>query len=50
MLLSQQGASSKLAALLERVARTGAELRDTTVRQPSLESLFLELTGRELRE
>ncbi len=50
VLLSQQGASSKLAALLDRVATTGAELRDTTVRQPSLESLFLELTGRELRE
>ncbi len=50
LLLAQRGASSRLAELLACVQRTGAEVRDTVVKQPNLESLFLELTGRELRE
>jgi hypothetical protein len=28
----------------------GAEVRETTMTQPSLESLFIKITGRELRE
>jgi ABC-2 type transport system ATP-binding protein len=48
--LSARGASARLADLLLRVQQSGAELRDTVVKQPNLESLFLELTGRELRQ
>jgi ABC-2 type transport system ATP-binding protein len=48
--IAARGASARLADLLLRVQQTGAELRDTVVRQPNLESLFLELTGRELRQ
>jgi ABC-2 type transport system ATP-binding protein len=50
LMLAQRGASGRLAELLACVQRSGAELRDTVVKQPNLESLFLELTGRELRE
>jgi len=39
-----------LAALLRRVAAAGCAIRDLEVRQPSLQSVFLHLTGRELRE
>jgi hypothetical protein len=28
----------------------GGEVRETTLTQPSLESLFIQLTGKELRE
>ena len=30
--------------------RAGGEIRSTTLSQPSLESLFIKLTGKELRE
>jgi len=43
-------ASRKLPALLAALAAAGAEVRETTMTQPSLESLFIKLTGRELRE
>ncbi len=39
-----------LAALLHRVAAAGCAVTDLEVRQPSLQSVFLHLTGRELRE
>jgi hypothetical protein len=29
---------------------TGADVRETTLTQPNLESLFIKLTGKELRE
>jgi ABC-2 type transport system ATP-binding protein len=48
--LAARGASARLADLLLRVQQSGAELRDTVVKQPNLETLFLELTGRELRQ
>ena len=35
---------------LRRAARGGADIRETCSRQPSLESLFIKLTGKELRE
>jgi ABC-2 type transport system ATP-binding protein len=41
---------SDLAALLARVAAAGCAVRDLEVRHPSLQSVFLHLTGRELRE
>jgi hypothetical protein len=39
-----------LAAVLRRVAAAGRSVVDLEVRQPSLQSVFLHLTGRELRE
>ena len=43
-------ASRRLPELLAAVAATGAQVRETTVTRPSLESLFIRLTGKELRE
>ncbi len=43
-------ASRRLPALFGALAQSGAEVRETTVIQPSLESLFIKLTGKELRE
>lgn len=39
-----------LASLVERVAKAGIELADLSVQKPTLESVFLKLTGRELRD
>ncbi len=43
-------ASRRLPEILNTVAGTGATVRETTVTRPSLESLFIRLTGKELRE
>jgi ABC-2 type transport system ATP-binding protein len=43
-------ASRRLPEILSTVAGTGAAVRETTVTRPSLESLFIRLTGKELRE
>jgi len=48
--LSVRQASSKLPTLLAALTRADSEVRDITVSQPSLESLFIKLTGKELRE
>jgi ABC-2 type transport system ATP-binding protein len=40
----------ELPALLDRVREAGGEVNDVEVRAPSLHSVFLHLTGRELRE
>ena len=37
-------------AVFAALASAGAEVRGTSLIQPSLESLFIKLTGRELRE
>jgi ABC-2 type transport system ATP-binding protein len=50
LLLSLPGASQKLPAIFGALADAGAEVRGTTLTQPSLESLFIKLTGKELRE
>ncbi|MGP8175119.1 MAG: AAA family ATPase [Terracidiphilus sp.] len=42
--------STLLAALLDDAARSGLSLVDVTIRRPNLESVFLHLTGRELRD
>ena len=39
-----------LAALVERLGKAGIELVDLSVQKPTLESVFLKLTGRELRD
>jgi ABC-2 type transport system ATP-binding protein len=43
-------ASRKLPELFAALAAAGAEVRETTMTQPSLQSLFIKLTGAELRE
>jgi ABC-2 type transport system ATP-binding protein len=41
---------TEIAALLEAAGRDGYELLDVTLHRPNLESVFLQLTGRELRD
>lgn len=48
--LSMADASTRLPRLYELLAAAGAEIRGTTLSQPNLESLFIKLTGKELRE
>jgi ABC-2 type transport system ATP-binding protein len=48
--LSLRDASARLASIFAALTRAGCEVRETTLRQPSLESLFIALTGKELRE
>ena len=48
--LALPDASRRLSAIFAALAETGAEVRGTTLSQPNLESLFLKLTGRELRD
>ncbi len=40
----------RLPSVLAALAAAGAEVRETRLTQPSLESLFIKLTGKELRE
>jgi ABC-2 type transport system ATP-binding protein len=42
--------SAEIASLLEDSAKAGLELVDVSLRKPNLESVFLHLTGRELRD
>jgi ABC-2 type transport system ATP-binding protein len=44
------GASRRLSAILAALTAAGADVRETTMTQPSLETLFIKLTGKELRE
>lgn len=48
--LAATDASGRLVRILNVLGAAGAEIRGATVRQPSLESLFIRLTGKELRE
>jgi ABC-2 type transport system ATP-binding protein len=41
---------TEIAGLLESATRDGFELLDVSLRRPNLESVFLQLTGRELRD
>ncbi len=41
---------TEIAELLEASAKAGLELLDVSLRKPNLESVFLQLTGRELRD
>jgi ABC-2 type transport system ATP-binding protein len=43
-------ASHRLPCLFAMLAQAGAEIRSVAISQPNLESLFLKLTGKELRE
>ena len=42
--------ATEIAGLLEAAAQAGHELADISLRKPNLESVFLHLTGRELRD
>jgi ABC-2 type transport system ATP-binding protein len=42
--------SAEIASLLDDSAKAGLELVDVSLRKPNLESVFLHLTGRELRD
>jgi ABC-2 type transport system ATP-binding protein len=48
--LEVAGASHRLPSIFGMLAKAGAEVREVTISQPNLESLFLKLTGKELRE
>ena len=48
--LSVKGATRRLPELFGVLTEAGCEVRETTLTQPSLESLFIKLTGKELRE
>jgi ABC-2 type transport system ATP-binding protein len=50
VMLAVEDASKRLPAIFKALGEAGAEVRETTLSQPSLESLFIKLTGRELRE
>jgi linearmycin/streptolysin S transport system ATP-binding protein len=50
LVLSVKEAPRTLPRLLEALSAAGADIRETTLSQPSLENLFIELTGKELRE
>jgi len=50
LILSVSEASRKLPAIFGALAEAKADVRGTALTQPSLESLFIRLTGKELRE
>ncbi len=43
-------ASKKMTQLLEEFFKEGISIDDVSIKQPNLESVFLKLTGKELRE
>jgi ABC-2 type transport system ATP-binding protein len=45
-----KGAASALPAVLETVEKTGSRLTDLSVNEPTLETVFINLTGKELRD
>ena len=50
LLLAVDGASRRLPELFGALTEIDCEVRETTMTQPNLESLFIKLTGKELRE
>ncbi len=50
LMLSLRGASQRLPDLFDAISGAGGEVKETTLTQPSLESLFIKLTGKELRD
>jgi len=48
--LAMPSASSRLSDVFDALRTAGAEVRETTLTRPNLESLFIKLTGKELRE
>ena len=50
LLIAAADASSKLPVIFRNLEKAGVEIRATTLKEPNLETLFIKLTGRELRE
>jgi ABC-2 type transport system ATP-binding protein len=50
LILALPEASRRLPAIFTALAAAGSDVRGTTLTQPSLESLFIKLTGKDLRE
>ncbi len=50
LILAAEGASRRLPAIFGALSSAGGDVRETTLKQPSLETLFIKLTGRELRK
>ena len=50
LILSVSGGTRRLPELFACVDQHGGDVRETTMTQPSLESLFIRMTGKELRE
>jgi len=50
LMFSVRDATRHLPRILETLTTSGAEIRETTLTRPSLESLFIKLTGEGLRE
>ena len=50
LVLEMENAGSRLPSLFEVVGQAGGTIRETTLHRPDLESLFIKLTGKELRE
>jgi ABC-2 type transport system ATP-binding protein len=48
--LAAPEASKKLSEIFRSLSAAGFEVRETTITQPSLESLFIKITGKEMRE
>ena len=48
--LAAPRASARLPEIFQALATAGADIRETTLTQPNLETLFIKLTGKELRE
>ncbi|MGH9671544.1 MAG: export ABC transporter ATP-binding protein, partial [Bryobacteraceae bacterium] len=48
--VSMPEASRRLPELFAALSACGADVRGTTITQPNLETLFIKLTGKELRE
>jgi linearmycin/streptolysin S transport system ATP-binding protein len=50
LMVAIEDASRRLPTIFRILSDAGAEVHETTLNQPTLESLFIKLTGRELRE
>lgn len=50
LMLAMALASERMPRVFSALAAAGAEIKTTTLNQPSLETLFIKLTGKELRE
>ena len=49
LMMAIRDGARNLPAVLQGISATGAEIHDTRLSEPNLESLFLKLTGKELR-
>ena len=50
LVLAAEGASRRLPAIFATITENGGEVQESSLTRPSLETLFIKLTGRELRD